>query len=98
MAPGRLTTPAIDLAFEGGASATGGAASGHFTVSADGLDKTLKALQEIAKTEPDAATAILGVAFIKGLAQTAPDWRPVWKIEIDDGGVTVNGELLPTGK
>ena len=98
LAPGRLTTPAIDLAFEGGASATGGAASGHFTVSADGLDKTLKALQEIAKTEPDAATAILGVAFIKGLAQTAPDGRLVWKIEIDDGGVTVNGESLPTGK
>jgi hypothetical protein len=98
LAPGRLTMPALDLAFEGEAAMTGGAPGGHFIVSADGLDKTLDLLQEIAKSEPDAQTAILGVTFLKGLAKTGPDGRLVWKIDIDPTGVLVNGEPLPTGK
>ena len=44
LAPGRLTTPMLDLAFEGEASANTGAPSGHFTFSADGLDKTIALL------------------------------------------------------
>ncbi len=98
LAPGRLTMPALDLAFAGEASTTNGAPSGHFTVSADSLDKTLELLQDIAKDEPDAQMAILGVTFIKGLAKTGPDGRLVWKIDIDEAGVTINGEPLPTGK
>jgi hypothetical protein len=98
LAPGRLTMPAVDLAFEGEAAMTGGAPAGHFTVSADGLDKTLDLLQEIAKSEPDAQTAILGVTFLKGLAKTGTDGRLVWKIDIDPTGVLINGEPLPTGK
>jgi hypothetical protein len=98
LAPGRLTMPALDLAFAGEASMTNGAPSGHFTVSADSLDKTLELLQDIAKDEPDAQTAILGVTFVKGLAKTGPDGRLVWQIDIDEAGVTVNGEPLPTGQ
>ena len=98
LAPGRLTMPALDLAFEGEATMIGGASGGHFTVSADSLDKTFDLLQEIAKSEPQAQTAILGVTYLKGLAKTAPDGRLVWKIDIDATGVLVNGEPLPTGK
>ncbi len=99
LSPGRLTTPLLDLAFEGEASADTGAPSARFTFSADGLDKTIALLEEIAKTEPDLQTAVLGVTFLKGLATTGPDGRLVWKVEVTEAGeVSVNGTPLPTGK
>ena len=44
LAPGRFTTPTLDLTFEGEASIETGAPSGHFTFTADGLDKTIALL------------------------------------------------------
>ena len=98
LAPGRLSTPALDLAFEGEASAAGGAPHGRFVVSADGLDKALALLQEIAGTDPEAEAAILSLTYAKGLAKTGPDGRLVWTIEFEGAEVTVNGSPLPTGK
>lgn len=99
LAPGRLTIPALDLAFEGEASADMGGPSGHFTISADGLDKTIALLGEIAKTDPDMQPAVLGVTFLKGLATTGPDGRLVWKIDVaQSGDVSVNGRPLPSDK
>ncbi|MGD1038859.1 MAG: hypothetical protein ABR878_17185 [Roseiarcus sp.] len=99
LSPGRFTTPMLDLAFEGEASAESGAPSGHFTFSADGLDKTIALLEDAAKTEPDLQSAALGVTFIKGLATTGADGRLVWKVDVTAAGeVTVNGAPLPTGK
>lgn len=99
LAPGRLTAPIIDLAFEGEAGIESGAPTGHFTVSADGLDKTMALLQEVAKSEPDAQSVVLGVAFVKGLATTGPDGRLMWKVDVSSAGeVSVNGTALPMGK
>ncbi len=99
LSPGRFTTPTLDLAFEGEASVENGAASGHFTFSADGLDKTIALLEDIAKSQPDLESAALGVTFIKGLATTDPNGRLVWKVDVTEAGeVLVNGTTLPTGK
>ena len=75
-----------------------GAPSGHFTFTADGLDKTIALLSEMAKTDPQVQPAVLGVTFLKGLATTGSDGRLVWKVDMTDAGLTVNGTPLPTGK
>ena len=98
LAPGRLSTPTLDLAFEGEASAVAGALRGRFTVSADGLDKALALLQEIAGADSDAEAAILSLTYAKGLAKPGPDGRLVWIIEFEGADVTVNGSPLPTEK
>jgi hypothetical protein len=99
LAPGRLTTPMLDLAFEGEASVSADAPSGHFTVSADGLNKTIALLGELAKADPDLQPAVLGVTFLKGLATIGADGRLVWKVDVTgDGDVSINGTPLSQGK
>jgi hypothetical protein len=98
LAPGRFSTPTLDLAYEGEASAVAGQPRGHFVVSADGLDKALALLQEIAGADPEAEAAILGLTYAKGLAKPGPDGRLTWTIELTGGEVTVNGSPLPMGK
>ena len=99
LAPGRLTTPVIDLAFQGEAFLESGSASAHLTISADSLDKTIDLLQEVAKDEPDAQSIALGMIFVKGLATTESDGRLVWKVDVTPSGeVSVNGTPLPMGK
>ena len=98
LAPGRLSTPTLDLTFEGEASAVAGAPRGRFVVSADGLDKALALLQEIAGADSEAEAAILSLTYAKGLAKAGPDGRLVWAIEFAGADVTVNGSPLPTGK
>jgi len=99
LSPGRLTTPMLDLAFEGEALADTGAPSARFTFSADGLDKTIALVKELVKTQPDLQSAALGLTFLKGLATTGPDGRLVWKVDVTQAGeVSVNGTLLPAGK
>jgi hypothetical protein len=98
LAPGRFSTPTLDLAYEGEASAVAGQPRGRFVVSADGLDKALALLQEIAGADPEAEAAILGLTYAKGLAKPGPDGRLTWTIEMTGGEVTVNGSPLPMGK
>ena len=98
LAPGRLSTPTLDLAFEGEASAVSGEPRGRLVVSADGLDKALALLQEIVGSDPEAEAAILSLTYAKGLAKTGPDGRLTWTIEFAGGDVTVNGSPLPMGK
>ena len=98
LAPGRLSTPTLDLTFEGEASAVAGAPRGRLIVSADGLDKALALLQDIAGTDPEAEAAILSLTYAKGLAKPGPDGRLMWTITFEGGDVTVNGSPLPIGK
>ena len=99
LSPSRLTTPFLDLAVEGEAGIEAGAPTGRFTVSADGLDKTITLIGEIAKSMPDAQNVALAMALVKGLATTGPDGRLVWKVEVSSSGdVTINGTPMPTGK
>ena len=99
IAPGRFATPVLEIAYEGELTAQGDKPAGVLTLSANGLDKTQALIQEIAKTLPDIKQALLGLAFLKGLATSGADGRLVWKVEFaGDGGVTVNGNPMPTGK
>jgi len=99
LSPGRLTTPTLDLTFEGEASIETGAPSGHFTFAADGLDKTIALFEEVAKSEPDFQAAALSLIFAKGLATTGADGRLAWKVDVNESGeVSVNGAPLPTEK
>jgi len=98
LAPGRLSTPTLDLTYEGEASSVAGEPRGRLVVSADGLDKALALLQEIAGADPEAETAILSLTYAKGLAKPGPDGRLTWRIEFAGGDVTVNGSPLPTGR
>ena len=99
IAPSHVKTPALDMTFEGEASAEAGAAAGHFKVTADSLDKTIALLVEIGKTEPDAQNAVFAVTFLKGLARTGDDGRLVWEVDVAGGGeVTVNGTPMPVGR
>jgi hypothetical protein len=98
LAPGRLSTPTLDLTYEGEASAVGGEPRGHLVLSADGLDKALALLQEIAGSDPEAEAAILSLTYAKGLARPGPDGRLTWTIEFTGGDVVVNGSPLPMGK
>jgi hypothetical protein len=97
LAPGHLKIPALDLAFEGEASVAAGAPTAHFNVSADSLDKTIALLEDFAKVQPEAQSALLGVTLLKGLATTSADGRLVWEIEANREALTVNGSPLPVG-
>ena len=99
MTPGRLTTPTLDLAFEGEVTGDASGPTGRFTITADSLDKTIALLAEIAESAPDMKSATLGATFLKGLATTGPDGRLAWKVEASEaGGLVVNGTQLAPGK
>ena len=99
LAPGHFTLPLIDLSFEGEAALTPPAPSGHFAISADGLDKMQAFLQKNAAAMPAMGQAIPGLIFAKGLAKTDAGGKLTWVIEITgDKSVTVNGQKFPPGK
>ena len=99
LTPGRLTTPTLDLAFEGEVTGDASGPTGRFTITADSLDKTIALLAEIAESAPDMKSATLGATFLKGLATTGPDGRLAWKVEASEaGGLVVNGTQLAPGK
>ena len=95
--PGRLKIPTLDLTYEGEASLDKGQPGGKAHITAGSLEKTIALMQELAADSPDIQSAMLGVAFVKGLAKTGADGRLVWDIQVDGaGGVTVNGTPMPT--
>jgi hypothetical protein len=96
IAPGRFKTPTLDLTYEGDVAVTGETPTGHFTVTAGGLDKTQALIQEIGKDAPEAQQVMMGFALVKGLASTGADGRLTWKIELGaNGAVTINGQPMP---
>ncbi|MBY4606089.1 hypothetical protein K6M90_00130 [Rhizobium sp. 9T] len=59
------------------------------------LDKTIAAVQELAKTDPDLNQVSFGIMMAKGFAKTDPDGRSRWDISISrDGSVAVNGQQI----
>lgn len=65
------------------------------TVLARDLDKTIAAVQEAAKTKADLSQLSFGLMMAKGFAKTDADGRSRWDIDLsDDGGVTVNGQVM----
>ncbi|MBB3136769.1 hypothetical protein FHS26_004526 [Rhizobium pisi] len=65
------------------------------TILARDLDKTITALQGLAKTDPDLSQVSFGLMMAKGFAKTDPDGRSRWDISIGRGGsVVVNGQVI----
>ncbi|MBB4565969.1 hypothetical protein [Rhizobium leucaenae] len=65
------------------------------TVFARDLDKTIAAVQDAAKTEPDLSQLSFGLMMAKGFAKTDPDGRARWDVSIaDDESVTINGQAI----
>ncbi|WFU00527.1 hypothetical protein QA648_10085 [Rhizobium sp. CB3171] len=65
------------------------------TVLARDLDKTISAVQDAAKTEPDLNQLSFGLMMAKGFAKTDPDGRSRWEVNIaEDESVTINGQVI----
>ncbi|KAA6490200.1 hypothetical protein G6K93_12605 [Agrobacterium rhizogenes] len=67
----------------------------NMTVLARDLDKTIAAVQEAAKTQPDLNQFSFGLMMAKGFAKTDPDGRSRWEVSsADDKTVTINGQVI----
>ncbi len=65
------------------------------TVLARDLDKTIAAVQELAKTNADLNQVSFGLMMAKGFAKTDPDGRQRWDISVArNGSVTINGQTI----
>ncbi|KAF5885321.1 hypothetical protein FY112_11895, partial [Rhizobium sp. PEPV16] len=65
------------------------------TILARDLDKTIAAVQELAKTDPDLSQVSFGIMMVKGFAKTDADGRSRWDISVSrDGAVVVNGQQI----
>ncbi|ANL28973.1 hypothetical protein AMC90_CH03187 [Rhizobium phaseoli] len=65
------------------------------TILARDLDKTISAVQELAKTDPDLNQVSFGIMMAKGFAKTDADGRSRWDISVSrDGSVAVNGQQI----
>jgi hypothetical protein len=59
------------------------------------FDKTVTAIQELAKANPELNQVSFGLMMVKGFGKTDPDGRQRWDVNVDrDGSVTVNGQVV----
>ncbi len=95
----RVATSAYSVTLDGQLKVTPGVMpTGAITIRAKGLDAVQKILTEGAKTDPNAATAVAGLAIARGMAKPGPDGTSVWEIaSTPDGKMTVNGAPLGGG-
>lgn len=65
------------------------------SIVARGYDKTIAAVQELAKTKPDLTQVSFGLMMIKGFAKVDPDGAQRWDVAVaSDGSVSVNGQQI----
>ncbi|MGO8655710.1 hypothetical protein ACC771_08450, partial [Rhizobium ruizarguesonis] len=65
------------------------------TILTRDLDKTIAAVQELAKTDPDLNHVSFGSMMVKCFANTDADGRSHWDISISrDGAIAVNGQVV----
>jgi hypothetical protein len=65
------------------------------SIVARDYDKTIAAVQELAKTNPDLSQASFGLMMIKGFAKADPDGAQRWDLAVaGDGSVSVNGQQI----
>lgn len=58
-------------------------------------DKTIAAVQELAKIDPDLTQVSFGLMMIKGFAKADPDGAQRWDVAVaSDGSVNVNGQQI----
>lgn len=59
------------------------------------FDKTVTAIQELAKSNPELNQVSFGLMMVKGFGKTDPDGRQRWDVSVArDGSVTVNGQVI----
>lgn len=67
----------------------------HASIVARDYDKTIAAVQELAKTNPDLNQASFGLMMIKGFAKPDADGAQRWDVDVaSDGSVSVNGQQI----
>ncbi|WP_200942765.1 hypothetical protein [Rhizobium sp. Leaf384] len=65
------------------------------SILARDYDKTIAAVQELAKADPELNQASFGLMMIKGFAKTDPDGAQRWDVAVaSDGSVSVNGQQI----
>jgi hypothetical protein len=65
------------------------------SIVARDFDKTIAAVQELAKTSPDLNQVSFGLMMAKGFAKADPDGRQRWDIDIArNGAITINGQVV----
>ncbi|MBB3452198.1 hypothetical protein FHT86_000454 [Rhizobium sp. BK313] len=65
------------------------------TILARNFDRTVAAIQDAAKTEPQLNSVSFSLIAAKGFAKTDPDGRLRWDVTMDeDRTVTVNGQVM----
>ena len=65
------------------------------SVLARDLDKSIAAIQELAKSDPNLQQVSFGMMMAKGFAKTDPDGRSRWDISVaGDGSVAINGQQI----
>lgn len=72
---------------------------GKAIISAAGVDAIDAVLAKAAVSDPMSRRAVLGVAFLKGLAKTGSDGRLIWNVEFERqmSKITVNGQSFGPG-
>jgi hypothetical protein len=65
------------------------------SILARDFDKTIAAIQELAKGSPDLNQVSFGMMMAKGFAKTDPDGRQRWDVSVArNGAVTINGQPI----
>ncbi|MBB3590077.1 hypothetical protein FHX08_000421 [Rhizobium sp. BK529] len=65
------------------------------SILARDLDKSIAAIQELAKSDPNLQQVSFGMMMAKGFAKTDPDGRSRWDISMaGDGSVAINGQQI----
>lgn len=94
-----VTAPSYDLEISGkvtGSLMAPDRVAVDAVILARDFDKTMNAVQELGKADPQAMQAFLGMTMVKGLAKTDADGRSRWEVSVDQNRkVTINGNLLP---
>jgi hypothetical protein len=65
------------------------------SVLARDLDKSIAAIQDLAKSDPNLQQVSFGMMMAKGFAKTDPDGRSRWDVSVaGDGSVAINGQQI----
>lgn len=65
------------------------------SIVARDYDKTIAAVQELAKAKPDLTQVSFGLMMIKGFAKADPDGAQRWEVAIaSDGSIKINGQQI----
>ena len=95
-----MRSDSYDLSLEGSVVMRPGRADDQseadLRITAKDFDKTVKYLQDNAKTVPIFGQASFFALMAKGLGKVQPDGSMLWNVKIDERGkITINGQPLP---